>query len=110
MTFTHIVLFQFRDSADAAAIKAAGARFLALGTGCVHPTTQKPYVVSVQGGKDNAIEPFQHGSTHGFVMEFASAEDRAYYVHEDPAHAAFVASVKDFVEKITVLDFTPGEF
>ncbi|CAK7214324.1 hypothetical protein SBRCBS47491_002102 [Sporothrix bragantina] len=110
MTFTHIVLFQFKDSADAEAIKAAGVRFLSLGNECVHPTTKAPYVLSVQGGKDNSIEPFQQGSTHGFVMEFATAADRAYYVHEDPAHAAFVASVKDFVEKITVLDFTPGEF
>lgn len=43
-------------------------------------------------------------------MEFATAEDRAYYVKEDPAHAAFAKSVSGSVEKITVLDFTPGEF
>ncbi|CAK7566079.1 MAG: hypothetical protein SEPTF4163_004013 [Sporothrix epigloea] len=110
MTVVHIVLFQFKSSVGAEAVQAAGARFLALGSACIHPTTQAPYVLSVRGGKDNSIEPFQHGNTHGFVVEFASAEDRAYYVHEDPAHSAFVASVKDLVEKITVLDFTPGEF
>ncbi|CAK7206632.1 hypothetical protein SEUCBS139899_009432 [Sporothrix eucalyptigena] len=110
MTFTHIVLFQFKASADPEAVKKGCARFLELGTACVHPTTQKPYVLSVQGGKDNSIEPFAHDNTHGFVMEFATAADRAYYVHEDPAHSAFVASVKEMVEKITVLDFTSGEF
>ncbi|CAK7243359.1 MAG: hypothetical protein STHCBS139747_004878 [Sporothrix thermara] len=110
MTYTHIVLFKFKASADPDALKAAGARFLALGTQCVHPTTKAPYVLSIQGGKDNSIEPHQNGHTHGFVMEFATAEDRAYYVNEDPAHAAFVATVKDLAEGITVLDFTPGEF
>lgn len=86
------------------------AQFLNLGTACVHPTTQKPYVLSVQGGKDNSIEPFANGNTHGFVMTFATAEDRTYYVKEDPAHAAFVKSVGALVEKITVLDFEAGVY
>ncbi|CAK7272938.1 hypothetical protein SEPCBS119000_005388 [Sporothrix epigloea] len=110
MAIVHIVLFQFKSSASAEAVQAAGARFLALGTACVRPATEAPYVLSVRGGKDCSIEPFQQGNTHGFVVEFATAADRAYYVHEDPAHAAFVASVKDLVDKITVLDFAPGEF
>lgn len=67
-------------------------------------------MLSVKGGKDNSIEPFQNGHTHGFVVEFATAEDRAYYVKEDPVHAAFIKSAGGLVEKITVVDFTSGEF
>lgn len=39
-------------------------------------------------------------------MEFANAEDRAYYVSSDPAHQEFVKSVRGLVEKVQVIDFT----
>jgi Stress responsive A/B Barrel Domain len=48
--------------------------------------------------------------THAFAVEFASEEDRDYYVRHDPAHLAFVKSVEAVVEKAQVLDFTPGIF
>lgn len=46
------------------------------------------------------------GITHAFVMEFANAEDRAYYVSNDPAHQAFMKSLGGIVEKAQVIDFT----
>lgn len=46
--------------------------------------------------------------THRFVVEFASLEDRDYYVTKDPAHQAFVKTLNGVVEKPTVLDFTDG--
>lgn len=46
------------------------------------------------------------GITHAFVMEFANAEDRAYYVSKDPAHQAFMMSLGGIVEKAQVIDFT----
>jgi hypothetical protein len=48
--------------------------------------------------------------THGFVLEFASAEDRDYYVATDPAHQEFVKNVGEVVEKPTVLDFSDGVY
>lgn len=39
-------------------------------------------------------------------MEFANAEDRAYYVSNDPAHQAFMKSLGGIVEKAQVVDFT----
>lgn len=47
--------------------------------------------------------------THGFVVEFASAADRDYYVSDDPAHRAFVQSIDGLVEKAVVVDFQDGE-
>jgi len=52
----------------------------------------------------------QQGVTHGFVAEFASAEDRDYYVKEDPAHRAFVKSIGELIDRATVVDFRDGAF
>ena len=48
--------------------------------------------------------------THGYVVHFESEADRDYYVETDPAHAAFKKSLQGVVDKVTVLDFTPGIF
>ncbi|KAI9839572.1 MAG: hypothetical protein M1819_002198 [Sarea resinae] len=52
----------------------------------------------------------QGGLTHGFVVEFESEEDRAYYVHKDPAHLGFVKSLDGIVVGARVLDFVPGVY
>ncbi|KAJ9623405.1 hypothetical protein H2203_005664 [Taxawa tesnikishii (nom. ined.)] len=50
------------------------------------------------------------GFTHGFVSEFETEEDRQYYLEKDPAHLEFVASLKDIVQNVRVVDFEPGVF
>ena len=106
---------------------------LALKDQCMHPSTNKPYLKTSVGGKDNSPEgiqvgipnhsPFQrrpvldfyllnfwilkHGITHGFVVEFENIEDRDYYVTTDPVHQRFVKSIGEVVEKAQVIDFTP---
>lgn len=52
----------------------------------------------------------QAGYTHAFVVEFASEEDRKYYVEEDPAHWEFKKSLKGLMPNVGVMDFTPGEY
>jgi len=56
------------------------------------------------------IENYQHGITHAFVVEFASAEDRDYYTHKDPAHLAFVRTLDGVIEKAQAVDYTPGVY
>ena len=51
----------------------------------------------------------QGAFTHGFVSEFASEEDRRYYLEEDPVHLEFVASLKEVMQNVRVLDFEPGK-
>lgn len=53
---------------------------------------------------------YQGAFTHGFVSEFDSQEDRKYYLEKDPAHLEFVASLKDVVQNVRVVDFEPGVF
>ncbi|KAK5987428.1 hypothetical protein PT974_11555 [Cladobotryum mycophilum] len=71
---------------------------------------QKPYIVSLKGGKDHSIEGKQHGHSHAFVVEFSNIPDRNYYVDEDPAHDAFKQKIGPLIEKVTVLDYTHGNF
>lgn len=44
------------------------------------------------------------------MVEFKEEADRDFYLKEDPAHLAFVKSLKGVVEKPTVVDFEPGVF
>ena len=45
--------------------------------------------------------------SHGYVVEFASKEDRDYYVNEDPAHRAFIKHLEDnnFAERTIAIDY-----
>ncbi|KAK6452903.1 hypothetical protein FP744_10009154 [Trichoderma asperellum] len=51
-----------------------------------------------------------NGFTHAFVVEFASVEDRDYYVDQDPIHQAFKTNAGPTIEKVCVLDYTVGVF
>lgn len=50
------------------------------------------------------------GITHGFVVEFESAEDGDYYVFKDPTHIAFTKLAGEVLENAIVVDFNPGSF
>ncbi|EYE95706.1 Dabb family protein [Aspergillus ruber CBS 135680] len=108
MGITHVVQFQFKSDVSPDVVKENCHRMLALEHTCLHPDTQKPYLKSVTGGKDNSIEGIQNGITHAFVVEFENDADRQYYCHKDPSHLAFVKGVAELVEKVQVVDFTHG--
>ncbi|KAF5020121.1 hypothetical protein F66182_7853 [Fusarium sp. NRRL 66182] len=110
MSITHTVLFQIKADADPSDVKQICQRFHTLKDQCIHPTTNAPYIVSLQGGKDNSPEGLQNGITHGFVITFNSAEDRDYYVNTDPAHQEFVGHIRGIVDKVIVVDFSDGVY
>ncbi|OAA66045.1 stress responsive A/B barrel domain protein [Cordyceps fumosorosea ARSEF 2679] len=107
---THIVMFEFKPEVTKAQRDEFSAEMLDLKNKCIHPKTNQAYILRSTGGTDNSIEGFQHGISHAFVVEFASPEDREYYVKEDPAHLAFVQKLFPSLAKPYVVDFTPGEF
>jgi hypothetical protein len=47
--------------------------------------------------------------THGFVVEFESAEDRDYYVYKDPSHQEFVKFAGEVANGVKVVDYEPGK-
>lgn len=76
MTILHIVLFEPKQGASQAAIDKVRFRgplvqshafnvqqalegMRALRTKCVNPSSQKPYIKSLTGGKNNSIEAFK---------------------------------------------------
>ncbi|PFH58912.1 hypothetical protein XA68_13061 [Ophiocordyceps unilateralis] len=85
-------------------------QMLRLKDSCLHPQSEKPYIQSSMGGLDKSIEGAHGGMTHAFVVQFASQEDRDYYVQEDPAHRTFVDSILPNLVKARIIDFTPGVF
>jgi len=106
----HIVCFQFKPSLSADEVKKICAHMLDLRNQCIHPTTKETYILKSSGGVDNSPEGRQGGLTHGFVVEFASAEDRDYYCFKDPAHLAFIKTLDGKVDGGRVVDYEPGVF
>ncbi|KAF2479117.1 hypothetical protein BDY17DRAFT_327908 [Neohortaea acidophila] len=110
MPIIHIVLFEFYPVTTHAQVEDVCTRMLALSQKCVHPITRQPYVKSYGGGRDNSPEGLQGAFTHGFVSEFQNQEDRKYYLEQDPEHLAFVATLKNVVMNVRVVDYEPGKF
>lgn len=64
----------------------------------------------MNGGINNSPESLSNGFQYAYVVEFASPEDRQYYIYEEPAHQDLVKYVTPDVEKAQTLDFEPGVF
>ncbi|POS74907.1 stress responsive A/B barrel domain-containing protein [Diaporthe helianthi] len=103
LSVTHTVLFQFKEDADPQAVRDACDGMMALMTACIHPSTLQPYIKSLTGGKDNSPEGLQ-------VVEFASTQDRDYYVTQDPAHQQLKKSISSLVQRVVVVDWEKGQF
>ncbi|KAI9792466.1 MAG: hypothetical protein M1816_002350 [Peltula sp. TS41687] len=113
MTILHLVLLQFKEGkADQGTIKETIDRLMRLKDQCLHPTTNAPYIKSLVGGITNSVEGLENGHTHGFLMEFENEEHRNFYAKEDPVHVELLRDLggREVLEKLTVLDFTPGVF
>ncbi|KAL9007572.1 MAG: hypothetical protein Q9173_007188, partial [Seirophora scorigena] len=100
----------FGPSVSQAQIEDVCRRMLALKEDCVRKGTGERYIVSSKGGRNCSVESVKASFTHGFVVEFANDADRMYYVEEDPAHLAFVESLKGVVTNAGVVDFVPDAF
>ena len=107
----HVVLFRYRPDVSQAEKDEVLTRFLALAD------TQRagePYIESIVGGPPMGGESAEAGFEYGFVLTFASAGDRNYYVGEpvisdprfvDPVHADFKRFVGPFLAPGGVLVF-----
>ncbi|KAF6221485.1 hypothetical protein HO133_002341 [Letharia lupina] len=110
MAIIHVVMFEFKPSTELSAIQDACNRMVDLRNQCIHPASKKPYITTSSGGRQNSSESTKADYSHAFVVEFASEEDRKYYVEEDPAHLEFKKSLKGVVERVGVVDYTPGVY
>lgn len=44
------------------------------------------------------------------MEEFENDEDRKYYLEEEPEHKLFVKDLVSLIDKVQIVDFTPGCF
>jgi len=105
---THIVLFKYRSSISWTDFQTHFTAFQALQTRCLHPSTGKPYMLSLRMGQNNSWEPFSKGMTHAFILEFACQEDLDYYLLHDGVHAEFSRNAKPLIEDSVVVDIKDG--
>lgn len=105
---THIVLFKYRDTIPWPVLQSHFTAFQALATKCIHPSTGKPYMLSLRMGMNASWEPFSKGMTHAFVLEFASQDHLDYYLLQDEVHAAFSRGAAALVEDSVVVDIRDG--
>lgn len=97
----HAVFFKFKDDASLEAVKKVEKSFAAL-------PSKIDTIKALEWGKNHSPEHHSHGFTHCFMVTFADAAGRETYLpHAD--HEAFVEVLKPSLDKVRVLDFTPGE-
>ena len=112
MTVHHLVLLRYDSDADAATRQEVHARLLALKDDCLR--NGEPYITSLTGGHQNSREPAADRWDDGFVMTFASTDDRDYYIGLDPAdadpvHRAFVEFASPHLDDVAVVDFAADD-
>lgn len=93
----HVVLFNFKDDADPAAIKKVEEGFAAL-------PSKIDTIKDFEWGTNNSPEGLDKGHTHCFLVSFESEEGRAKYLPH-PAHKAFVEVLMPVLEEVTVIDY-----
>ncbi|KAK3693102.1 stress responsive A/B barrel domain-containing protein [Podospora appendiculata] len=106
---THIVAFTFDVSTNQTTVDSVVARMLGLKTNCKNAAGQ-PYIQMLIGGTDNNPNKRNEAITHAFISQFATIADRNYYLHSDPVHLAFEASLAGVVSRAFALDFLPFVF
>ena len=97
----HAVFLKFKDDASPEAVKEVEEGFAAL-------PSKIDTIKAFEWGTNNSPERHSHGFSHCFMVTFADDAGRqAYLPHAD--HEAFVEVLKPSLDKVRVLDFTPGE-
>ena len=97
----HVVLFKFKDAASKEAVKKVEDAFRAL-------PAKIPEIKDFEWGTDVSVENKAAGFTHGFLVTFASIEDRDKYLPH-PAHKEFGGIVGPTLDKVLVFDFWAGK-
>lgn len=93
----HAVLLKFKDGTSASQVKSVEDAFRSL------PAKIKE-IKTFEWGTNNSPENINQGFTHCFFLSFKSEKDRdAYLPH--PAHKAFGAVLKPYLDKVLVVDY-----
>lgn len=97
----HVVLFKFKEGTTEADIKKVTDAFRDL------PSKIKT-IQSFEWGTNNSPEKLNQEFTHCFFVTFLSEKDRDNYL-PDPAHKAFGALLRPYLDKVLVIDYWAGK-
>lgn len=93
----HVVLFKYKPDVTPAQLDEINRAFQNL-------KNEIPQVMDFERGVNNSPEGLDKGFTHGYLITFASEEDRAAYLPH-PAHKKFVELIGGKLEEPFVFDF-----
>jgi hypothetical protein len=93
----HVVLFKFKDDATPDQIKQVEDAFRKL-------PSQIEEIKDFEWGTNNSPENLNQGLTHCFFLSFENEKDRDVYLPH-PAHKAFGAVLKPYLDKVVVVDY-----
>ncbi|GAQ12313.1 hypothetical protein ALT_9634 [Aspergillus lentulus] len=110
MVVSHVVILSFKPDISDADKEKALESLREIKDKALHPTTGKPLVKNLTGGKNNSPKNFNKGYQYAFTWEFDSPEDRDYYTFKDPYHALITPLVISAVENVIVVDYTPDVY
>jgi Stress responsive A/B Barrel Domain len=93
----HVVLFGWKENANADSIGAVITAFKAL-------PGKIEMIKKFEWGINNSPEKLNQGLTHCFLLTFSSEKERDdYLVH--PTHIAFTKLLPGILDKVTVIDY-----
>jgi hypothetical protein len=93
----HVVMFGWKENANADSIGAIVSAFKAL-------SGKIASIKKFEWGVNNSPEKLNQGLTHCFMLTFGNEKDRDdYLVHPD--HVAFTKLLPGILDKVTVLDY-----
>ncbi|CAN5130801.1 hypothetical protein BH23VER1_BH23VER1_15340 [soil metagenome] len=95
--YRHVVLFQFKEDAPDAAVKAVEDAFVAL-------KDKIDLIKDFEWGRNVSPEGLDGGFTHVYFVTFKDKADLEKYLPH-PEHKKFVAMLGDVLEKATVVDY-----
>jgi hypothetical protein len=93
----HVVAFKYKETTSPADQKKVADGIRAL-------TKKVKVVKDFEWGINNSPENLNKGFTHGFILTFASEEDRKTYL-DHPEHKKFVEMAMPLIGDVFVIDF-----
>ncbi|KAI8819252.1 uncharacterized protein EV422DRAFT_535708 [Fimicolochytrium jonesii] len=103
----HFVSFKYKPTLASPEISASVRHFTSLNTSVTRPDGT-PLIRSFIRGENSSPEGLHQGHTHGFLLVFASTDDRDTYLAH-PAHVKFATEVKGMVDGVYVFDINQEE-
>lgn len=102
-TVKHFVAFKFDQAVTETEKKTVMRKFMALKNKCLK--NNKTYILSIEAGLANSPEGADQNYEQGYIVTFASEQDRDYYVGKpfftnfDPSHDEFKNFVGPLLQK-----------